>query len=144
MARYFKKPSPSDGVRLSNGQVLKFPTADYKMGYFATESPSLANELVGFAERGQFGVSEVSWTEYESNYLKKKTGTPLRPPYREEISGTKLRPNPFLELQHGAVAAVGGSRPTDPVRMRDPEAVIAPESTPEQPPAGFKPTIGRR
>ena len=95
-------------------------------------------------EGGRFGLSEITWAEFESEFLKKKPERELKQPWREEISGNRYKPNPFLEL-HGA-AAVIEPKPDVPTRMRDPEATIAPEVPagviPEETP--FVPTLGRR
>ena len=142
--RYFKKQSPTNPVILLNGQHLKFPTVDYRTGYFSTDKDSLSAELVSHIEGGRFGLSEVTWAEFEAEFLKKKPERELKQIWREEISGNRYKPNPFLEL-HGA-AAVIEPKPNVPTRMRDPEATIAPEVPagvkPEETP--FVPTLGRR
>ena len=144
-AKFFKKPSPADPVILANGQSLKFNTLDYKIGFFATESESLATELTGYINQQRFGLSEVSWAEYDAEYLKKKNGRPSRRLWREELSHTGLKQNPFLELNAGPAAA-GNNAKTIPIRMAETEAVVAPEkpagSKPEQ--SSFTPTVGRR
>lgn len=144
--KFFKKPSPSDPVILSNGQVLKFPTVNFSTGYFATDLVGLQMELIQLINANRFGLSEVSWSEYDSEYLKKKNGRPSRRLWREEISGTKHSPNPFLELNAGPAAAANRPQPRTGVPMLEPEATVAPErrSTDAPPTPELRLNVGRR
>lgn len=143
--KFFKKPSPSDPVILSNGQVLKFPTVNFSTGYFATDLVGLQIELAQLIGANKFGMSEVSWAEYNDEYLKKKNGRPSRRLWREEFSGTKHSPNPFLEL-NASPAAAAGEQKHKGIPMLEPEATVAPERKEGEPPSKpeFRPNVGRR
>lgn len=97
-AKFFKKHSPGSPVTLANGQGLSFKTVDQQYGYFSTDSEGLQRELVAHIEGGRFGLSEITWDEYNDSFLKKKISSPpLRRLWREEISNS-ARPSPTQDL----------------------------------------------
>lgn len=110
MVRYFKKFDPTIQPVLSNNTKLAFTTLNGLVGYFATDSEWVQNELVRLINEQRFGVTEISAAEFTADYVEKKSSAePLKAPWREEVSGRRLTASgPIHQLGAEAVAAVVG------------------------------------
>lgn len=159
--RYFRKLIPATPVQVFGSKLLKFNTNDGQVGYFATPDPAICAEFENHMRNSNFGISEISWEEFNTGYVQKKTGEPLKPPSREEFSGGRSLANLLAQGQDSSAAssavAVGVAKDTAPgkpvdapatppapkpevstIAMPKPSDVKAPEK-PE-----FQPTVGKR
>lgn len=64
--RYFQTQSPLSRLYLSGGRVVKWLSFDGVVGWFSTDDPVVAEQLLTFARKKiGGGISEVSQAEYE-------------------------------------------------------------------------------
>lgn len=147
--KFYKKMQPTTDVVLANNTGVKFTTLDHLLGWFATDSEYVQNEFARLMAENRYGMSEVTWEEFEREYVKKKKSGTLRPPSREEFSGMRRQGSNLVEtLGVAAVerAVAVNTTKEAPVTMADaspPTGPLQPLSaaTPE---GAFKPPVGRR
>ena len=151
--KFYRKPSPVDPVILSNGSRVLLKSADYQTGYLATDNDFIQKEFDALISQQRFGLSEISYDEYNESYLKKKTGQPLKKPCREEITSSGIRANPLTQaLAAGKPAAAEDKnavvlkdcRTTIPIAMEELPASAKTEVEAPTPPESFRPNLGRR
>ena len=71
--RYFQTQSPLSKLYLSGGRVVKWLTFDGVVGWFSTDDPVVAEQLLTFSKRKiGGGISEVSQADYEGALGKAK------------------------------------------------------------------------
>jgi hypothetical protein len=145
--KFFKKFEPKLGVSTGGRSVILFPTLDGIIGYFATEDANEQGILQGFISAQRYGMSEITWTEFNESYVKKKpTAPPLRKPWREEMGGPRLLSgNPVPSVNAAAAdkiapgAVMADDAPSE-YAVKAVEAVAAALKVPFQPPMGKRPT----
>jgi len=153
--KFFKKFEPGLGVNVGGTAVVKFKTLDDLIGYYATDNEGQQIVLRQHIEAGRYGLSEITWDEFDREYVKKKTTTPrLNKPWREEISNQTLRSNRRGQEPPAAVADVSDPRPVKPapacarMTIADAEpseqAVAAVAAVAEALNVPFQPTVGKR
>jgi hypothetical protein len=126
--KFYKKFEPNLGVSVNGTSVIKFITLDGIIGYFSTNDENLQNIFRQHIEGNRFGLSEISWTDFDGEYLKKKaTAPPLKKPWREELSnqGQKLASTTSPTGDVASVAVV--SEPPKPVQQQICGQMMAPE-----------------
>jgi len=143
----FYRKAGIDPVILSTGQRVALKSPDYKNSFLATDNAFIQSEFDALIAQNQFGLSEISFAEYDEAYLKKKPATPLGKFWREEMTAQGIRVNPLAQsLVAEAKAAAAADTPPIPVTMED----MPPGMTPAQPtnaptpPEAFQPRVGRR
>lgn len=153
--KFYKKFSPDLGVNIGGTQVVKFPTLDGIIGYYATQDANLQNAFAAQINAGKFGLSEITWAEYEANWVKKKAmASPLKRPWRDELSNQGSRIASTINPdQKDAVAVVSsnGNGHQDCGRMAtmvdgepSAEAVKAVAAVAEALKVPFAPPVGKR
>ena len=118
-AKYYRKLSPDTKPILGNGASVQFKTTDSVVGYFATDNEYIQGEFLRFASLQQYGITEITVEEFQSDYLAKKNYSgQLNQPWREEMGSgqSALRQiSQFKEKLSAAVAVSGSDVPKQPV-----------------------------
>jgi hypothetical protein len=145
-AKFYRKFSPQTAVVLSDGRKIQFSTLDNARGYFSTADEGVQSELLVFMQQSRYGLSEISYAEYDAEFLQKKRAGMQRPAQsREELSPSTLR-QVFRDAgdSSGAAGLAVAEAPKVPV----PAATVAEPTTPvaAQAPTNpeFKPPVGKR
>lgn len=144
--RFFKKLSPSTPVVLGDGRKIAFKTLNNIYGYHATNEEYVANEFLRFMRADKYGLSEIAFPEFDSEYVQKKsTGTPRKPFWREELSPSSLAgilPNAANALAAAVESAAVVEKPSIPKATVADPGTATPVVAPTVP--DFKPATGRR
>ena len=143
MARFFKKFSPSTPVVLAGGQRLSFNTLDNVVGYFSTNDEGVAAQFEGFMRAQRYGLSEITYDEFNTDYLVKKNSGMVRPrQFREELSQ-----HTFAEAaRQGAASSAAAGVAVEPAKPGSAAVVADPVTAPVIAPTNpdFKPPTGQR
>lgn len=108
--RYFQTQSPLSKLYLSGGRVVKWLSFDGVVGWFATDDPVVAENLLTFAQKKiGGGISEVSRAEYEGASGKAK-GRRFEPE-REWVDQRGLQ---SAQLPSAPPVAEADSKPSPP------------------------------
>lgn len=152
--RFFKKLSPGTRVAISQGPQIEFKTLDGIVGYFSTDSDYVASEFEKAMRENRYGITEITWAEYESNYLvKKNSGAASRPVWREEITRGRVMPSvsDLTQRLNEAQAVVGvvNPPPRPSMTISAPAAINQPIINTEIAKAlptveDYKPEVGKR
>lgn len=114
MATRFFRHLGTDPVRLADGRLVHFKSADGLQSFMATPDPSLWSEFERCMKEGRSGLTEVSWAEFDSQYLQKKSNSPqLKQPWREEI-GRMMPSDSVLQSRLQALPAADVANPASP------------------------------
>lgn len=91
---YFKKFSPTTPVILPGNVRVDFTSLNSVIGYYATDQEDAIAFLKRCIEEQRYGLSEISETEFFTDYVeKKKQGAkPLVALKREQIGGNGYEP----------------------------------------------------
>lgn len=109
--RYFKKLSPANQPTLSNGTRVEFASLDGVTAYFATTSETVVAEFERFQREQRYGITEISFEEFNSDYLEKKNHSVSqvsRPLWREEFGRSSNQSQTSLPPAIGRNVAVNG------------------------------------
>jgi hypothetical protein len=143
--RFFKKTSPETQPVFGNNTKADFKSLDGLIAYYATDQPYPQQELERFMTEGRYGITEITWEEFDAEYVQKKRDPnfqPLKTPWREEIGSGGKAVNRTILAQVGAEKvsqAVGLASPNAPKDTLSTVPPVAPNK-----PEEHKPNIGRR
>ena len=149
--KFYRKLRPDTPVPVDPApNVIKFATLDSILGWFATDNPAIQAKLTDHIEHQRCGISEVTWEEFDSEYVKKKASTgPLKKVWREELSHSNFqRSAPAFQTNPVPVAVVtdmsGQRMEDDPLPSKNTPGTAIANDTPPSPDQQFRPTVGKR
>jgi hypothetical protein len=140
--KFYKKFSPGTAVVIAGGFRIIFQSFNGVIGYHSTAEEHIQNEFLRLMRAEKFGISEIAYDEFDSEYVKKKaSGMQRNQHQREELSPSTmasfLRPKSDTAV---AGVAVGVERKSEVASIESPA-----NTTPSAPlQADFQPKTGKR
>jgi hypothetical protein len=149
MIKFYKKLDPAVQPVMSNNQHLDFKTLDHLVGYFATDSQFVQDELALMMSQHRFGLTEITQEEFHADYVQKKTmSQPLKPLWREEMGKVLTGTTPLSQLGaekvQAVVAAKGSDVPARPIDAAAEQAAMQQQQRAEQQQPSHIPKVGQR
>ena len=70
--KFYKKFSPGTAVVLGNNTRITFQSFNGVIGYYSTQDEYTQGEFLRLMRADKFGISEIPYTEFDAEYVKKK------------------------------------------------------------------------